>query len=229
MDTGTHLDISNGALAPAVITIECKIDHATIDTHHKIVGHIPVNSHNHRIDHTQIGIGHPVNTDNPEEIIRRQEIKAQDNTDQITEETHTIDHIASTDKTNIDPRQRTDNQIPDVNLHIETPIIQETILTIDIEILLLGQLTIINKDIDHQLLHNIQVINQELIAVQSTHLGQVCFVKNVAHSEITTNTPAQLIIFIVPTNAPNAGKDTTMHPNAKRTGNRLHHPQTTNH
>jgi hypothetical protein len=42
---------SNGALAPAVITIECKIDHATIDIHRKIIGHTPVNSHNHRTDH----------------------------------------------------------------------------------------------------------------------------------------------------------------------------------
>ncbi len=44
-----------------------------------------VNSHNHQIDHTQTETGHLASTDNPEEIIRRQEIKAQDNTDQIIE------------------------------------------------------------------------------------------------------------------------------------------------
>jgi hypothetical protein len=148
--------------------------------------------------------------------------------DQIREETHIIGHIASTDKTNIDPLHHTDNQIPDVNLHIEAPIIQETILTKDIGIPLLGQVIIINKDIDHQLLLNIQVTNQELIAVQNTHLGQVCFVKNVAHSEITTNTPAQPITIIVPTSALNAKKVITMHPNAKQNEDRLHHFQATN-
>jgi hypothetical protein len=223
-----HLDINNGALVLAAITVECKIDHATIDIHHKITGHILINSHNHQIGHIQTETGHLASTDNPEEIIRRQEIKAQDNTDQITEEIHIIGHIASIDKMNIDPRHRTGSRILDVNLHIEALIIQEIILTIDIVTHLLGQTTIISRDIDHQPLPNIQVINQELIAVQNTHLGQVCSVKNVAHSEITTNTPAQLTIIIVPTNAPNAKKVTIMLPNAKQNEDRRHHFQATN-
>ncbi len=200
----------------------------TIDIHLNTAGHIIVNSRNHQIDHIQTEIGHPASTDNPEEIIRRQEIRVQDNTDQITEEIRIIGHIANTDKMNIDPRHRTDRQIPDVSLHIEILIIQETILTIDIGTHLLGQATIINRDIDHQLLPNIQAISQELIAVQNTHPGQVCFVKNAAHSEITTNTPAQLTIIIVLTNAPNAEKVTTMRPNARQNEDRLHHFQATN-
>jgi hypothetical protein len=42
------------------------------------------------------------------------------------------------------------------------------------------------------------------------------------------NTPAQLIITIVLTNAPNAKKVTTMLPNAKQSEDRLHHFQATN-
>jgi hypothetical protein len=130
---------------------------------------------------------------------------------------------------NIDPRHHTDNRTLDVNLHIEIPIIQEITLTKDIEIHLPGQATIISRDIDHQLLPNIQATNQELIAAQNMHPGRVCSVRNVAHSEITTNTPVQPITTTVPTNAPNAGKDIIMHPNAKQNEDRLHHPQTTNH
>jgi hypothetical protein len=148
--------------------------------------------------------------------------------DQITGEIPTIDHITSIDKMNIDPRHHTDSKIPDDNPHIGIQIIQETTLTIDIEINLPGQVIVTNRDIDRQPHPNIQDINQELIAVQNTHLGQVCFVKNVAHSEITTNTPVQLTIIIVPTNALNAKKVTTMLPNAKQNEDRLHHFQATN-
>jgi hypothetical protein len=148
--------------------------------------------------------------------------------DQITEEIPTIDHITSTDKMNIDPRHHTDSKIPDVNLHIGIQIIQETTLTIDIEINLPGQVTVTNRDIDRQPHPNIQVINQELIAVQNTHLGQACFAKNAAHSETTTNTPARHTIIIAPTNALNAKKVIITLPNARQNADSLHHFRTTN-
>ncbi len=148
--------------------------------------------------------------------------------DQITEETPTIDPITSIDRMNIDPRHHTDSKIPDVNLHIGIQLIQETILTIDIEINLPGQVIVTNRDIDRQPHPNIQDINQESIAVQNTHLGQACFVKNAAHSEITMNTPARLTIIIAPTNALNAKKVIITPPNARRNADRLHHFRTTN-
>ncbi len=123
MDTGIPPDINNGALALAGIAIERNTDHVTIDIHHKTAGHILASSLNHQEDHTQIEIGHLASTDNPEEITRHQEIKAQDNTDRITEEIHIIDLIVSIDRMNIGPRHRTDSRIPDVNPHIETLII----------------------------------------------------------------------------------------------------------
>ncbi len=129
---------------------------------------------------------------------------------------------------NIDPRHHTDNKIPDVNPHIGIQITREATLTIDIEINLPGQAIITNRDIDRQPHLYIQAINQESIAVQNMHLGQACFVKNVAHLGITTNIPARLIIIIVPTNAPNAKKVIIMLPNAKRNADRLHHFQATN-
>ncbi len=149
--------------------------------------------------------------------------------DQIIEEILTIDHTASIDKMNIDPHHHTDNKIPDVNPHIGIQITQEITLTIDIGINLPGQAIVTNRDIDRQPHPNIQDINQESTAVQNMHLGQACSVKNVAHLEITTNTPARLIIIIVSTNAPNAKKVIITLPNAKRTVDRLHHSQTTNH
>ncbi len=129
---------------------------------------------------------------------------------------------------NIDPRHHTDNKVPDVNPHIGIQIIQETTLTIDIEINLPGQVIVINRDIDRQPHLNIQAINQESIAVQNTHLGRACFVKNAAHLGITTNTPARLTIIIAPTNAPNAKKVIITLPNVRRNADRLHHFQATN-
>ena len=100
---------------------------------------------------------------------------------------------------------------------------------IDIEINHPDQVTVINNDIDRQLRPNIQDINQELIAVQNTHPGQACSVRNAAHSDITTSTPARPIITIALTNALNAKKVITTPPNAKQTVGHLPHFQTTNH
>jgi hypothetical protein len=149
--------------------------------------------------------------------------------DQLIDENHTIDHITSTDKTNTDHRHHIDSKILDANLHIGIQIIQETIQTIDIEINHPDQVTVINNDIDRQLRPNIQDTNQGLIAVQNTHPGQACSVRNAAHSDITTSTPARPIITIALTNALNAKKVITTPPNAKQTVGHLLHFQTTNH
>ncbi len=130
---------------------------------------------------------------------------------------------------NTDLRRHTDNRTPDINLHTEIPIIQETILTKGIGIHLPGQATIVSKDTDHQLLPNIQATNRELTAAQNTHPGQVCFVKNAAHSETTTNTLAQPITTTVPINVPNAGKVIITHPNVRQNEDRPHRSQTINH
>jgi hypothetical protein len=99
---------------------------------------------------------------------------------------------------------------------------------IDIEINHPGLVIATNNDIDHQLHPNIQDTNQELIAAQNTHLGQACSAKNAAHSEITTNILARLTTTIVLTNALNARKVITTHPNARQNADRPHRSQTTN-
>jgi hypothetical protein len=100
---------------------------------------------------------------------------------------------------------------------------------IDIEINHPDQVTVPNSDIDRQPRLNIQDTNQVLIAVQNTHLGQACFARNAAHSEITISTLALLIITIALTNALNAKKVIITPPNAKQTAGHLHHFLTTNH
>jgi hypothetical protein len=68
--------------------------------------------------HTWMETGQRISIDNLEEIIHRQGIKAQDNTSQLIDENHIIDHITSTNKTNTDHRHHIDSKIPDANLHI---------------------------------------------------------------------------------------------------------------